>query len=160
MIDVVFLLLIFFLIATKFAQPDRVFKTWLPRDQGGPGTPDLADLLSTRLTLRMEGGVCTCDFEDPSAPAGVRRFPAVSCLDFQTRQEEIVPDWDAVRSHLRERKRRYDRHGTGVAGMPVILDFTQDVPWKYVVRLIDIAAGLKLTNLHVAAPELAYNGAG
>ena len=157
MIDVVFQLLIFFLCATKFPEPEGVLKSWLPKNKGQANTlPDI-DPGSVRLILRMVDGTVTCEHEDPSSPTGFSVFPAAQVRDFQTGRDEIVPNWQEVERYLAQAKANYKNRGVGTKGLPVILDFGEDVPWKYVVELLDICTGLGIKNLQISAPELPYD---
>ncbi len=157
MIDVVFQLLVFFLCATKFPEPEGVLKSWLPKNKGqATSIPDI-DPGSVRLVLRMASGDVTCQHEDNSSPTGFTYFNSRQEWDFQSRQWETVPIWDEVQNYLVGAKARYRERGVGEQGLPVILDFAEDVPWKYVVELLNICAGLELTNLQIAAPELPYD---
>jgi len=154
MIDVVFQLLIFFLCATKFPEPEGVLKTWLPRNKGqGPGIVTI-DPGSVRLWLHRVGKDVICEYEDSRSDTGFTAFPAAQVYDEQTKEDEIWPNYKEVETFLATRKAAYDRRGLGEEGMPVILDFAPDVPWKHVARLIDICTGLGLTNLQIAAPEI------
>lgn len=155
MIDVVFQLLIFFLCATKFPDPEGILKSWLPRNKGQQITIPEIDPFSVRLVLRMEGSDITCQYEDVSSPTGFQYFTSGQVYDAQTRQDETVPRWDEVEAYLARARDEYAKRGTGQEGLPVILDFSGDVPWKHVVEILNICAGLQITNLQIAAPELA-----
>lgn len=154
MIDVVFLLLIFFLCATKFAEKEGVLRTWLPAIGQSVEVGEL-DPASVQLYLRVEDGVCICSHQDDAAPDGRTAFRLRSAPDFQTKLVETVPDWNEVREFLHGHKLAYERFGLGDRGLPVILDFTNEVSWKHVVSLVDVCAELELDNLHVSAPEFA-----
>ena len=156
MIDVVFLLLIYFLCVTKLTEREVRLKGFLPRLGIHPEIEEDVDLQEARLRLRMENGACRCEYPDDLSPRGYSRFASQSVLDFQTKRMETVPDWQAVRAYLVTEKQFYDEHGLGPDGLPVVLDFTYDVPWKHVVSIMDICADLELDNLRVAAPELAF----
>ncbi len=158
MIDVVFLLLVFFLCATTFPSPEGLLKTWLPKDRGIFVTiPEPPDPGEVQLYLRMQEGICSCDHGDRSAPGGARRFPMVTQPDPRTGIDEIVPDWGAVEAYLFAQKKHYDRHGSSPHGLPVVIDFTSDVTWKYVARIVDVCTGLEIKDLQVSVPELALN---
>ena len=156
LIDVVFLLLVFFLCATKFAEREGILRTWLPKIGPNEGVV-VTDPASVQLFLRAQGDTCICSYEDDAAPDGRTAFRLRVAKDFQTGRDETVPDWDEVGEFLHRRKVAYDRIGLGDRGLPVILDFTSEVPWKHVASLVDVCAGLDLDNLHVAAPELAVH---
>jgi biopolymer transport protein ExbD len=156
MIDVVFQLLIFFMCAMNFPNPEGVLKSWLPKTKGqGTGTPPPIELNDVRLVMRMEGEDTTLQYSDPGAPTGFSSFSQAQGYDFQTKRDEVFPDWNEVTKFLAAKRVAY--RGTDPQGLPVVLDFSQDVPMKRVVELLDICAGLEVTNIQIAAPELPYN---
>ena len=157
MIDVVFLLLVFFLCATQFPSPEGVLKTWLPKDQSIDDWEDVVLPEPVRLCLRMQAGRCVCDYEDTSSPTGFTRFAAVIQYDPQTRADEVIPDWDAIQRYIQRKKESHDRYGLSTRGLPVIIDFTPDVTWKHVACVVDICTGLQIRDLRVAMPDLAFN---
>jgi biopolymer transport protein ExbD len=157
MIDVVFQLLVFFLCATKFPEPEGVLKSWLPKNKGQATSIPNIDPGSVRLVLRMAGADVTCQYEDNSSPTGFSYFSSASRYDFQTRTDEVIPRWDEVEQHLAQAKAKYRKTGVGDEGLPVIIDFGPDVPWKHVVEILNICTGLELTNLQIAAQEMPYD---
>ena len=153
MIDVVFLLLIFFLCATRFPDPEGLLKTWLPA-RGGEGIPDVEPgLHEARLRLTMHGGACVVMAADDTAPDGAFTLPAVSWYDPFERRNVTAADPGAVRAYLHAMKTRHGMHRAHE--MPVVLDFASDVPWLHILTMIDLAAGLDLTRILIAEPELA-----
>ena len=157
MIDVVFQLLIFFLCATKFPEPEGILKCWLPKNKGqATSIPDI-DPGSVRLILRRAGEGILCEYQDESSPTGFSAFPQAQVWDRHNKRYEIWPNYDNVAGYLAAAKANYEKKGEGEEEMPVILDFSPDVPWKHVVELLNICAGLDLTNIQIAAPEMPYD---
>ena len=111
MIDIVFQLLVFFLCATKFPEPEGVLRSWLPKDKGQSTTiPDI-DPGSVRLILRMAEGRITCQYEDDSSPTGFTMFNEGQLYDFQLGRDEVVPIWEDVERHLVAARTRYQQRG-------------------------------------------------
>lgn len=68
MIDVVFLLLIFFMCTSSFARPDKSLPTPIPRASRAAARADQLDPVHIRLTCRSGAVVVTCD-DQPCATA-------------------------------------------------------------------------------------------
>ena len=147
MIDVVFLLLIFFLLASRFKPSEGDLKAYLPKDRGqGTSTPTI-DLYDVRLKLLW--------FDDDNRPTtdpktghivlkvGKETFESDVKWDSVTKENEPFPDWEYLLDRLKDFKEGYKGHGK--KGLPVIIDARKQVPWKHVVSALDtcIRAGIK-----------------
>jgi len=150
MIDVVFLLLVFFLCATEFPEPEGVLRTWLPK--GGRGDGDFG--FAVRIALERRGEGVVCYHEDPASEEGFSAFPGKRVFDPQTGRDENWPDYERIEAFLQAQKTKYESKEPGESTLPVYLDFGRDVPWKHVARLIDICNGLGLTDIRIAVPEI------
>ena len=156
MIDVVFQLLIFFLCATKFPEPEGILKTWLPKEKGQHSDITIIDPIQVRLWLHRSGDAVICEYQDQNSETGFTPFPAAQVYDEHNKRDEIWPNYSQVEAYLGAMKRKFETKVRDPKGLPVTLDFTADVPWKHVARLIDICTGLGLTNIQIAAPEIPY----
>lgn len=156
MIDVVFQLLVFFLCATKFPDPEALLKSWLPRNQGlRASQPTQLELEDARLVLRADGkDKITCQRPDLQSPTGFRPFTQMVTNDLFTNQKESIPNWNQVEGYLVGAKKNFSEVGEGTKGLPVIIDFDKHVKFKYVSKVLDICAKLNITNIQIAAPEL------
>ncbi len=121
MIDVTFLLLIFFMVATKFKLDEGRLQSWLPRTHG-PSSLPAPELQELRVILRETGEGCTM---------AVNR-KAYGILE---------PGWrDALEADLRAARR-----ASSQLELPVIIDAGAEVAVHRVVTVLDacIATGLE-----------------
>jgi hypothetical protein len=157
MIDCVFLLLIFFMCATKFRMPEGALTSWLPRDHGQFRGLDRMDT-GCRITFEREGDRIFCWADDVTIPfAGEYGEDAVgaSQREFDLRFGLLAPDMEAVERHIRNRKDTY--RGVRAHGLPVIIDFGDTVPARFVVDIVNICRRLDLADVAFAAPEAAID---
>lgn len=150
MIDVVFLLLIFFMCATKFKIPEGALRSFLPRDRGqSSSSPTLSR--GCRLTLQFDENTqdVTCYADEKLVPP-----QADTSLwgDFEHHRGRPGPDIDFVEQHLEMRKSTYT--GFGDKGLPVVIDFGEKVPYKYVIDLLNACAKVDIQDIGFAAPEV------
>ena len=154
MIDVVFLLLIFFLLASRFKATEGDLKAYLPKDRGqGTSTPQI-DLYEVRVKLLW--------YDDNNRPTsdekaghivlklGKEVIESRPLEDKVTKRVEPFPDWDYLKGRIEDFKGDYK--GGGEKGLPVIIDARKQVPWKHVVAALDtcVLAGIK--DITFAAP--------
>ncbi|MFQ5655484.1 MAG: ExbD/TolR family protein, partial [Planctomycetota bacterium] len=134
MIDVVFLLLIFFMCATKFKMPEGSLRSYLPRDRGSQ-RQDPVIHQGSRVTLIQQVGEIRVWADDVNI-SNTEEGP------FERSREILGPNLDQIRDHLDLRKRTWT--GVKATGFPVIIDFAEDVPWKYVVDVLNICRQLDI----------------
>ncbi|MGE3166407.1 MAG: ExbD/TolR family protein [Planctomycetota bacterium] len=148
MIDVVFLLLIFFMCATQFKFPEGQLRSWLPRERG---VEDFRTIQARgcRVALAVEDGTgrVQCWADEFSVPESSEMG------DFEQHRGLPGPDLVALEEHIRLRKEAYV--GLGDKGLPVVIDFSKDTPFKYIVDVLDICTRLEIEDLEFAQPELA-----
>jgi len=147
MIDVVFLLLIFFLSATQFRLPEGTLRAFLPAS-GGTSPEDSMHLRPFRLTLRLDGTDLQCFADD-------RRI-STDPANYSERVEGARglrggPDESELAEHLLRRKASY--RGLGSEGLPVIIDFAGDVPYKYINQALNLVHVAGITDVRMARPE-------
>ncbi|MHC4935140.1 MAG: ExbD/TolR family protein [Planctomycetota bacterium] len=158
MIDVVFLLLIFFMCATKFKQPEGELTTYLPRDRGTSGGSPVVDP-GCRITIYKEGS------EIVAWRGNNSRIPTRSSVneadDLQSAQADyedhyglIGPDLDILRQQIQLRKDTYI--GGSADGLPVIIAADENVPTMYTVAVVDICKEIGIRAISFAAPEHEY----
>ena len=158
MIDVVFLLLIFFMCATKFRQPEGNLRTWLPRDRGTSGGPPQVNP-GCRITMVRDG-------QDIIAIGDQSQIPFVTSYgtddvsaaqaDFETKHSLRGPDLRLLEQHIQLRKDTY--MGVSAKGLPVIIDFAKEVPAVYVANVVDICKKLKIEDIAFAQQEIPIDG--
>lgn len=137
MIDVVFLLLVFFLCATRFRQDEGMLKALLPKDRGRDGvTTSTPEPVRLRLRRGAEGRV--------SLRLGALELEQVAHYPdpehYRNVQTEPTPDYAEL-----ERRLQALREIGGALPPAVIIDAEPRVPYRHVVRALNAcaAAGLK-----------------
>lgn len=140
MIDVVFLLLIFFMCATKFREPEGVLKTYLPRNRGGnSGSAPLKK--GCRITLGRNGATVIAQADEKEIDTLLPgQFEKAIGVDGS-------PSLDQIERHIADRRALQ-------AELPIIIDFAPDTPWHYVIGVVNICKKLGLTDVAFAAPEI------
>ena len=150
MIDVVFLLLIFFMCATKFRAPEGVLRAFLPRDRGNTSSsPTVQD--NCRIVLApAANGETIVSADDRVIPNTIISEYEEKYLDGGAGFEREV-----LTQHLLQRRDNY----SGLSPtLPVIIDFSPLVPWKYVVDVLDILKEIQITDIGFAMPEIPLDG--
>ncbi|MBN1419788.1 MAG: biopolymer transporter ExbD [Planctomycetes bacterium] len=146
MIDIVFQLLIFFLLTMSFHAEEGYLQAWLPRDRGLSSANPPPHVTQVRVTLDFEPTENRCR----------------ALLDFRTEVEPIydaelksnAPDWSYIDTYIRRAKEGYA--GLGDQGLPVTIDFSERTPVKFVVRVVDICTGAGIKDISFAAPEIPF----
>ena len=157
MIDVVFLLLIFFMCATKFKAPEGQLRSWLPRDRGTSGGPPQMNP-GCRLTLVMDGKrvICWADDSVINLASAMGDYGtddnAQAQYDFEREYGISGPHLGLIEQHIQRRKNSY--RGVSQKGLPVIIDFAKEVPSRYVVDIVNICTRLEIEDIAFAKPEI------
>ncbi len=155
MIDVVFLLLIFFTVTAVFIEIERRLATPLPRDHGlldGTSIP----LAEIRLELDWIGAndsgrcVARATTGAASSPAEVIEFASVTPGPERAlgRVDYVHPDFAQIREHLAARAATFDEIGVE---LPVTIRFAAAVPVQMVVSAIDACRTAGIRNCGIAA---------
>jgi len=158
MIDCVFLLLIFFMCATKFRMPEGALSSWLPRDRGTGGDGPPSANPGCRISFQREGNQIICWADDVTVPFATDYADDTvgsSQQDFDIEFQLQAPDMRAVQEHIQNRKDTY--RGVNAKGLPVIIDFAPNVPSRYVVDIVNICKRLQIADVAFAAPEEAMD---
>ena len=129
MIDVVFQLLIFFMLTFKVLTPESQFSIEIPTKAGRP-VDDMVMIPDLRVTLAADD-----KGEWTAAQIGVRPFgPNVLELAYE------IAD------------------ATGGGKMPVEIAADPKIKYQFVMQLINACAGLNVTNIKFAPPRAAPSG--
>ena len=148
MIDVVFLLLIFFMLATKFKMPEGTLRSYLPKNRGESNSrPMMSE--TCRITLMMNQGGQVIAYADQA------QVPVSDLLDSDFEENTGIPGPDLlfIEDHIGRRKATYvPLDGTGT--LPVVIDFAENVPYKYVIDVLNICARERIENIAFAQPEI------
>jgi len=158
MIDVVFLLLIFFMCATKFRMPEGALTSWLPRDRGTASATKPPANPGCRITFERDGNRIICWADDVAIPFAEEYGDdtvSTSQRDFDYQFQLQAPDMRLVEQHIQNRKDTY--RGVSAKGLPVIIDFQGNVPSRFVVDIVNICKRLEIPDVAFAAPEEAID---
>ena len=155
MIDVTFLLLVFFMVTSKFKANEGRIEAFLPKDQGTRTTPtrELDTPLRLRLrTVRDAGGAREHErivVRFGRRDVGEARYQADTCPIAGCATPHGTPDFHALEALLRE-ARATARAGTG-RPPAVVVDASPDVPFTYVVSALDTCVTAGLPEVRFAA---------
>ncbi len=161
LIDITFLVLIFFLVAVKMRATEGRIDAFLPRDRGlgptpiGPIVPDPRIALrwvdpATGHETRAEHGRARLYLDRLALPDRAAAEPCGRCAGTHP-----APDFGALARRLEAQRRAGGGRAPG--GPPAVtLDARPAVPWRYVVSALDacLRAGVRdVTFAGAAGPE-------
>ncbi len=165
MIDVTFLLLVFFIMTFNFKTTEGLIQSYLPRDRG-TGTSKAKIPTETRIRILWYALDSNTETVDEHGRAVIRiereEIPTRAYADDDARcrvkgcgQFHGSPDMDALFELLVRRKASYvPPPGRDPAkGMPVIIDARPQVPFKYVVQVLNVCLKAGLHDVTFAAAE-------
>jgi biopolymer transport protein ExbD len=177
MIDIIFQLLIFFVLTAKFISFEGQLQAYLPKDRGlQPTTPVLANNVTLFLTWKdtQEVGCVTPQYEmhgttrqnhvfqdDPKRQKIAGGYVTETTIGIGARQGKVTydyapPDFREIEEYLKYRRDGYEDTGGGSKGLPVEISFDKKVPWEMVVNLIDICKRLRISDISISAGEIEY----
>lgn len=161
MIDIVFQLLIFFVLTAKFIEFEGELRSYLPKNRGNqPTLANTIDLDNVTIFLDWQGepatGHCralTSKYRPPSGGEQDRyEFPRVASgaagYSANTKVEYSHPNFSQIAAYIRYRKDAYSGIGFG---LPVTVNFTDRVPVQMVVNMVDICVELGITDFALNA---------
>ena len=128
MIDVVFLLLIFFLVTLKFREPEGKLQSDLPQDDA---TVVVDNMEQVQIYVERVG--------DEGFKIRVNKQ---SYLTFEAAEERLA-----------ELKRRFQRTETPHI---FIIDGSQDLPFQHMISAVDTCIRAGIPNISFAPPPLSY----
>ena len=133
-VDVVFLLLIFFMCAAQFRSEERVLASNLPRD----GRPDIEKKPEPPAEVRVK-----IFWESASGEAVADPSPGARVVTLVGRRRCVDPnELTRVLSSLRGRHER----------TPVVIDARRRVPFAWVIGAVDACARAGIENVRFRAP--------
>lgn len=166
MIDVTFLLLIFFVLTSKFKTTEGKIQSYLPQDKG-LNTSSAVVPTEVRVKLlwydtsgnrptKDKHGTCILKIERKVFPR--RQYAEDSCYAKECGQNHPSPDFDNLLTFLLDKKANY-RPPPGrdpAKGLPVILDARAQVPFMFIVRALNACVAAGITDVTFAAAENPY----
>lgn len=147
MIDVVFLLLIFFMCATKFRLPEGSMQTHLPRNKGGPSTRQTPDTKSCRVYIVRDATNRVVVYMDDTNNIAPSRSEADRNYYEQARGLPSGPEMVWVENYIVKRQQLKP-------DLALVVDFEPTVPWKYVNDVINISKSLKIEDIAFVQSEI------
>jgi len=171
MIDIVFQLLIFFLLSAKFVSLEGQLSSYLPKDRGLQSSFSQIDLANVSFFLDWmpddeRTRLRTLNYEDASG----NRIDTYEFGNFDGRQQLAtygpggqskrvlyryqVPNFDEVEEYL---GRRHATYTGGKKGIPVTINVGDAVPMQMVTNIVDICTRVGITNVTIAAKEKPIN---
>ncbi len=169
MIDIVFQLLIFFLLSAKFIALEGHLGSYLPKDKGL--NTDVVPIDDANVTLDLvwvdegDGKVAcrTMNYREPGSDEvkPVHAFGQVPGVDLpygppdNRRLVQIgysVPDFDKIEAYLKHRKESHEE----LSGkeLPVVVNFDDKVKLQVVMTLLDICHRLEIKEFTLMAREM------
>ena len=148
MIDVVFLLLVFFMCANVFKNPEGALRAYLPKGGDGGGIDARRDC-RIRIWRQLDQIAVAIDdrsisIDTPGHFESQRGFNG-----------GLGPNEKELLAHLEMRTASYETDGSlGATGLPVIIDFSHDVPSKYVVQMLNLCHRARVIDVAFAQPEM------
>ena len=166
MIDIVFQLLIFFVLTAKFIEHEGDLRSFLPKDRGTSAPQPEIENLDVIIFLLWQGdvetGYCLAGTNKYHAPDGSihKRYQFQQGDDpkpgrwLNTNREEVYyrhPNFDEIRQYLAMRQAAAQELD---AKFPVTINFEDKVPVQMVVNMIDICTELGITDFSINAKGL------
>ena len=181
MIDIIFQLLIFFILSAKFIAFEAQLQAYLPKDRGDKSKESPQELVNVTFELAWDEAVqkVACYTFNYDPPGGGARQPSYRFRDdaavvegvdadgepaAQTdtrigvgRNEKIsydyaVPDFIEIEEYLAYRKAVQQQRAGKIP--PVTVNFGDGVPWQMVVNILDSCTRLGLTDFSINAQEI------
>lgn len=117
MIDVIFLLLTFFVLTARFKQPESHLNVSVPKPAVGAASP----VAKEPLSIRLEAGPSQCAVTMPQAGQIILKPDTIesNLTELQNRLADIIPSYD-------------------IAGQSVQLYCGDAVQWDYLVKVYDV----------------------
>jgi biopolymer transport protein ExbD len=157
MIDIVFQLLIFFMLACRFRTTEGEIQSLLPKGEG-QNTFKMTKAISI-AELRIKLLWCEPDsLRETRNPEVGRTVLKVGEMVFPSVTNafgEVEPDWDALYDLVRKSREMYTPT-TDHPTRPVIIDARSFVPFKHVISALNECVRAGITELKFAAPEIDF----
>jgi len=126
MVDVIFCLCVFFMCSFRFKQTEGKFDSWLPKDKGNSGSVN-----DTPVEIRI------AMFWDPQTEKITRQFGS-----------RMIASDDELQSLMKGAHDDYVR--SNKPDVPVIIDGDARIPWREVVKVVNIAKRLDIDKIEFA----------
>jgi biopolymer transport protein ExbD len=147
MIDVVFLLLVFFVFSARFIVLEETLPSYLPKGRGDEPFPEqvMAEVV-VGLGWKDEKASATAFTSGPYG--GADRGLVAFGQHLDRRVGYVAPRFDEIERYLVDRVQQYGPK------TPVTVHFENGVPWQVVVDVIDVCERVGLHDVAVGAEEI------
>jgi biopolymer transport protein ExbD len=155
MVDCVFQLLIFFMLACRFRTSEGKLEAFLPKT--GPGIPPTPPIIIERVRVKLLW-VEPNSLRETRDPNNGRALLKVKDRNFKwvtNKFGETLPDYDELYKII-VKARDVFKPTKSYKTLPVIIDARPQVPFKHVVHVLNNCIKAKLTDITFAAPEIPY----
>ncbi len=157
MIDVVFQLLIFFMLACRFKSEEGRLENHLPKGIGQT-TERMTKAIpigELRVKLLWYHPTMNRPTQDPERGRVVLKVGKIIIPCVKNKYEEVEPDWDRLYRIICQARDNYTPT-PDYPTKPVTIDARRQVPFKHVVRVLNECIRAKLTDVMLAKPEIPY----
>jgi biopolymer transport protein ExbD len=157
MIDVVFQLLIFFMLACRFKTEEGELHNHLPKGIGQTTQPmqEAISIDELRIKLLWYHPSANRPTNDPEIGRAVLKVGKVIIPCVNNEHGETEPDWDRLYAMICRARDNYSPTSAHPV-KPVIIDARRQVPFKHVIRALNECVRARLTNVKLAKPEIPY----
>ncbi len=156
MIDIIFQLLIFFMLACRFRTQEGELRAALPKDKGlRYKTPEPITLRQMRIKLLWYGENTNRPSNNPKKGRVVLKVDQRVFPSARNESGELAPDWNALYKLICQMRENYTPskyHPT----LPAIIDARKQVQFKHVVSVLNECVRAGLREIEFAAPEIPY----
>jgi biopolymer transport protein ExbD len=156
MVDIVFQLLIFFMLACRFRTTEGKLHAFLPKNRGlgTAGTPAIT-LQEVRVKLIWVEPNSLRPTTDPNNGRALLKVKDRNFKWVTNKYGETLPDYDALYKLIDEVRTKF-KPTKSYKTLPVIIDARAQVPFKHVVHALNACVKAKVTDITFAAPEIEY----
>jgi biopolymer transport protein ExbD len=157
MIDVVFQLLIFFMLACRFKTEEGRLDNHLPKGIGQTTQPmqQAIPLDDLRIKLLWYHPSTNRPTQDPENGRVVVKVGENIIPSVKNELGEAEPDWGRVYNIICQARDNYSPT-RDYPIKPVTIDARRQVPFKHVIRALNECVRARLTDVMLAAPEIPY----
>ena len=156
MIDIVFQLLIFFMLACRFRTEEGQMHAFLPKNRGqGTSKSAVTSLYEVRVKLLW---VEPNSFRETSHPTNGRvllKVKDVNIPNVTNRYGEVMPDFDRLYRIICTARDNFPP-SENFPTQPVIIDARPLVPFKHIIAALNECVRAQITDITFAAKEIPY----
>lgn len=156
MVDIVFQLLIFFMLACRFKTTEGQMHAFLPKNRGmgTAGTPAIT-LQEVRVKLIWVEPNSFRETKHPTQGRTLLKVKEIKFPDVQNEFGEVLPDYKKLYQYVCKARDNF-RPTRSYKTLPVIIDARALVPFKHVIYSLNECVRAGISDITFAAPEIPY----